>query len=93
MGASHLGIIIVALLLLYLVGGFGLASVGLAGVLIINIILGFILLFVANAIGINIPINLLTIVLVIIFGLGGLAFLALLALLGVYDGAPAKSKK
>ena len=86
---SLLGIIIVALVLMYLVGTVAFGTVGLFGAVIINSIIGFVLLFIANVIGIKIPINVLTILAVAVFGLLGLAVLALLALLGMYDAAPA----
>jgi len=81
---SLLGIIVVALLLMYLVGGFAFNTMGALGALIINSIIGFALLFLVNMVGIKIPINIFTILLVAIFGLLGLALLALLALLGIY---------
>ena len=85
---SLLGIIVVALVLMYLLGSFAFCALGLLGAVIINSIVGFVLLWIVNLIGIDIPINVLTILLVAVFGLLGLAILALLALLGVYDAAP-----
>jgi pro-sigmaK processing inhibitor BofA len=87
---SLLGIVVVALLLMYLLGNFAFGSVGLIGTLIINSIVGFILLYLVNMIGIKIPINIVTILVVAIFGLLGLALLALLAFLGIYgfDATP-----
>jgi len=85
---SLLGIIVVALVLMYLLGSVTFGAVGLLGSVIINSIVGFVLLWIVNMIGIDIPINVLTILLVAVFGLLGLAILALLALLGVYDAAP-----
>ena len=87
---SLLGIVVVALVLMYLLGNFAFGSVGLLGSLIINSIVGFILLYLVNMIGIKIPINIVTILVVAIFGLLGLAILALLAFLGIYgfDATP-----
>jgi pro-sigmaK processing inhibitor BofA len=82
---SLLGIIVVALVLMYLMGNFAFGSLGLLGSLILNSIVGFILLFLVNMIGIRIPINIFTILLVAILGLLGLVLLALLELLGVYS--------
>jgi SigmaK-factor processing regulatory protein BofA len=90
---SLLGIIVVALVLMYLVGIFAFGAVGLLGALIINTVVGFILLYIANLIGIKIPINVLTILLVVVFGLLGLAILALLALVGIYDADTTPSTK
>lgn len=87
---SLLGIVVVALVLMYLLGNFAFGSVGLIGSLIINSIVGFILLYIVNMLGVKIPINIFTILLVAIFGLLGLALLALLAFLGIYgfDATP-----
>ncbi|MFA6214057.1 MAG: pro-sigmaK processing inhibitor BofA family protein [Candidatus Micrarchaeia archaeon] len=82
---SALGIIIVALVLMYLLGNFAFGSVGLIGSLIINSIVGFVLLYLANMIGIRIPINIVTILVVAIFGLLGLVLLVLLEVLGAYS--------
>ena len=90
---SLMGIIIVALVLMYLVGSFAFGSLGFLGAVIINSVVGFVLLFVANMIGIKIPINIFTILLVAIFGLLGLVFLALLALFEIYDSDKASSGK
>lgn len=90
---SLLGIIVVAIVLMYLVGGVAFGTVGMLGAIIINSLIGFVLLFLANAIGIKIPINVFTILLVAIFGLLGLALLALLALLGVYGAESMPSGK
>lgn len=87
---SLLGIVVVALVFMYLLGSFAVGSIGLLGSLIINSIVGFILLYIVNLLGIRIPINIVTILLVAIFGLLGLALLALLAFLGIYgsDATP-----
>ncbi len=87
---SLLGIVIVALVLMYLLGSFTFGTMGLLGSLIINSIVGFVLLFIVNMLGIKIPINIVTILMVAIFGLLGLAILALLAFLGIYgaDATP-----
>ena len=82
---SVLGIILVALVLMYLIGGYAFSSVGMLGALIINSIVGFILLYIANMIGIRIPINIVTILVVAIFGLLGLVLLVLLELIGAYS--------
>ena len=87
MGKIHLlGIIMIAFVFLFLLGGIILPGMGLLGSIVINSIVGLMLLYLANLIGIRIPINLLTLLLVMIFGLAGLALLALLALFGLYDG-------
>ncbi len=87
---SLLGIVVVALLLMYVLGNFAFGTVGLLGSLIINSIVGFVLLYVVNMLGVKIPINVVTILVVAIFGLLGLALLALLAFLGIYgfDATP-----
>jgi pro-sigmaK processing inhibitor BofA len=87
MGKTHLlGILMIAFVFLFLLGGIVLPGMGLLGSIVINSIVGVMLLFLANIIGIKIPINPLTLLIVLIFGLAGLALLALLALFGIYDG-------
>ena|GEM_PF-1144420 len=87
MGKIHLlGIVMIAFVFMFLLGGIILPGMGLLGSIVLNSIIGFMLLFGANLLGIKIPINILTLLLVLIFGLAGLALLALLALLGLYDG-------
>jgi len=76
----------IAFVFMFLLGGIILPGMGLLGSIVLNSIIGFMLLFGANLLGIKIPINILTLLLVLIFGLAGLALLALLALLGLYDG-------
>jgi len=91
---SVLGIIVVALVLMYLIGGFAFGTVGALGALIINSIVGFILLYIANMIGIRIPINVVTILVVAIFGLLGLVLLVLLDLTGAYSSdSPSGAKR
>ena len=90
---SGLGIIVVALVLMYLIGGFAFGAVGALGALIINSIVAFVLLFIANMIGIRIPINIVTILVVAIFGLVGLVLLVLLDLFGAYGSDSASGAK
>jgi uncharacterized membrane protein len=90
---SLLGIVMIAFVFMFLLGGIVLPGVGLLGSIVLNSIVGFILLFAANLIGIKIPINILTLLVVLIFGLAGLAVLALLALFGMYDGPDTPSSK
>jgi pro-sigmaK processing inhibitor BofA len=87
MGKIHLlGIVMIAFVFMFLLGGIILPGMGLLGSIVLNSIIGFMLLFAANLLGIRIPINILTLLVVLIFGLAGLALLALLALFGLYDG-------
>jgi len=51
--------------------------------LLANTILGFIALFLFSFFGIHVPINLLTIIVVAIFGVLGAAMLAILSILGM----------
>jgi len=52
--------------------------------LLANTILGFIALFLFSFFGITVPVNLLTVIVVAIFGVLGAAVLAILSILGMF---------
>lgn len=52
--------------------------------LLANTILGFVALFLFSFFGITVPVNLLTIIIVAIFGVLGAAVLAILSILGMF---------
>jgi hypothetical protein len=51
--------------------------------IVINTVLGLIAIFCLNALGLHIPINLITLIITAIFGLLGVAVLAILAIFGI----------
>lgn len=80
-----LTIILIALIFLYIlprVGGFG--GGGILWALLANTIIGFIVIFLVNAIfGLGIVYNLLTWIVVAIFGLPAVAIIIILKLIGI----------
>jgi inhibitor of the pro-sigma K processing machinery len=78
--ASEILIIIGALLIVYIVFKLGKLLAGI----VINIILGFVSLFLVNALlGMNIPFDLVVIVITAILGLPGVALIVLLKFFGI----------
>ncbi len=75
---------ILALALLFGIGGLALPAAGLLGALLLNSLIGLLILYVLNAVGVHIPINIVTLLVVLIFGLGGIVLLCLLAFFRVY---------
>lgn len=77
---SELILIILALLIIYVIFKLGKVLLGV----IVNIVLGFISIVVLNSFfALNIPWNLLTIIITALLGLPGVAVIVLLRLLGI----------
>lgn len=75
---------LVALVLLFGLGGPVVTGMGLVIAVIINSFIALLALYLLNFIGLHIPINIITILVVVVLGLFGLALLALLAFFEVY---------
>jgi len=73
-------------LVLLALGGTVFAASGLLASLLINSLLGILVLVLLHVLGLHVPINLLTVLVVVLFGLVGIALLALLAFFNVYGG-------
>ena len=77
---SELFLIIATFLIIFIIFALGKVLLGLLA----NIILGFIAIFIINAVfGIGIPFNLIVIIITAILGLPGVAIVVILKLLGI----------
>lgn len=77
---------VVALLLLMGIGGLAVPATGLLAALLINSLIGILILWLLNFIGIHIPINIVSLLVVLVLGLAGVIILCLLAFFDIYGG-------
>ncbi|MBI2445517.1 pro-sigmaK processing inhibitor BofA family protein [Candidatus Micrarchaeota archaeon] len=82
--AGLLVVAVLAILVLMALGGSTIASAGLLVSLLINSLLGVLVLALLHILGLHVPINLLTVLVVVLFGLAGVVLLALLAFFDIY---------